>query len=283
MWDPIVFVAGDAVAAISRSGRVSAYGCLRRSVPRHVTRRAAPTTLLPQRFAWAGMLLIVGPAFAALLFALRLRHVRFTYTPVYTNSEPWRFQWVSDNELEAPEVAPQSLRQAPPYLDYVLGPEHPPSPDYAPNEDQPLLDDASPTTLSPGYVTDSDPEEDPADYPADRGDDDDDESSDDDDYDNEEQEASKDDDEEEEHPAPIDSSVVPVDDPVPSVEDTKAFEIDESAHTPVPLPRRRRARISVRPQTPMLAATEALIVAVAATLPSSPPPSPLTPLSSPLP
>ncbi|GKA70417.1 hypothetical protein Tco_0776556 [Tanacetum coccineum] len=46
----------------------------------------------------------------------------------------------------------------------------------------------------------------------------------------------------------------------------------------VPSPRLRRARISVRPQTPMSAATEALIAVVAIALPSSPPPSPLTPL-----
>ncbi|GJW94252.1 hypothetical protein Tco_0173924 [Tanacetum coccineum] len=39
-------------------------------------------------------------------------------------------------------------------------------------------------------------------------------------------------------------------------------------------------RVSVRPQTPMLAAIEAPIAAVAAALPSSPPPSLLTPLSS---
>ncbi|GJW45770.1 hypothetical protein Tco_0077416 [Tanacetum coccineum] len=56
----------------------------------------------------------------------------------------------------------------------------------------------------------------------------------------------------------------------------------ESAPTP-PLPRPRRARISVRPQTPMSAAAEALITAVAIVLPSSPPPYPLTPLLSPLP
>nr|GFC65060.1 hypothetical protein [Tanacetum cinerariifolium] len=43
-------------------------------------------------------------------------------------------------------------------------------------EDQSLLADAAPTALSPGYVVDSDPKkdekapkEDPADYPADRG------------------------------------------------------------------------------------------------------------------
>nr|GEW20070.1 xylulose kinase-1 [Tanacetum cinerariifolium] len=53
-----------------------------------------------------------------------------------------------------------------------------------PMEDQPLFADASPTALSPGYVVDSDPEkdgkdpkEDPADYPADRGNNDNDESS----------------------------------------------------------------------------------------------------------
>ncbi|GKF99657.1 hypothetical protein Tco_0301348, partial [Tanacetum coccineum] len=77
-----------------------------------------------------------------------------------------------------------------------------------------------------------------------------------------------------------DSTTVSAIDPVPSTEDTKAFKIDESAPTP-PLPRPRRARISVRPQTPMSAATEALIVAVAAALPlSSPPASPLSPWSS---
>ncbi|GJX71783.1 hypothetical protein Tco_0308954 [Tanacetum coccineum] len=179
------------------------------------------------------------------------------------------------------------------------GPEHPPSPDYvpgleypknllasddeAPIEDQPLLADASPTALSPGYVTDSypskdpdeDPKEDPAKYPADGGDDDDDDE-------DEEEEASEEDEEEEEHLAPADSTTLPAVDPVPSAEDTEAFEIDESASIP-PSPRLCRARISVRPQTPMSAATEALIIAVAAGLPlSSPPASPLTSLSSPL-
>ncbi|GJR55577.1 hypothetical protein Tco_1406098 [Tanacetum coccineum] len=94
---------------------------------------------------------------------------------------------------------------APPSLDYVPGPEHPPSPDYvadlehppspvdvpyvsepeypeylapsndeAPLEDQPLPTDASPNALSPGYVADSYPEENPeedhTDYPANGGD-----------------------------------------------------------------------------------------------------------------
>ncbi|GJY63937.1 hypothetical protein Tco_0465397 [Tanacetum coccineum] len=60
----------------------------------------------------------------------------------------------------------------------------------APMEDQPLPADASPTTISPGYIADSDleedeedPEEDLADHPADEGDNDDNESSNDDDDD----------------------------------------------------------------------------------------------------
>ncbi|GJW31093.1 hypothetical protein Tco_0051125 [Tanacetum coccineum] len=146
-----------------------------------------------------------------------------TYTSVYTDSEPWRFYAGSDKEpsdvgspgvniygyngLPMHPVAPPSPDFVPgpehlPSPDYVPGPEHPPSlvyvpepeyPEYlvpsrdeAPIEDQPLPDDASPTALSPGYVADSDPEEDPeedhADYPAD-GEDGDDESSDDDDDD----------------------------------------------------------------------------------------------------
>nr|GFD34141.1 hypothetical protein [Tanacetum cinerariifolium] len=59
-----------------------------------------------------------------------------------------------------------------------------------PIEDQPLITDASPTTLSPDYVVDSNPEKDEkdpkkdhADYPADRGNNNDDESSNDDDDD----------------------------------------------------------------------------------------------------
>ncbi|GKD69338.1 hypothetical protein Tco_1323428 [Tanacetum coccineum] len=216
-----------------------------------------------------------------------------TYTSVYTNSEPWRFYWGSDEEPS--DVAPSSPNYVsgpkhPPSPDYVPGPEHPPSlvyvpepkyPEYLvpsnaeePMEDQPLPDDASPTALSSGYVADSDPKEDPekdhAYYPTDGGDGDDESSDDDDDdynADDEDEEASEDedddDDEEEEHLAPANSSAVPVVDHVPSVGDIEAFETDESAPTP-PSPR--------SPQ----------IVARLLALPT-PPPSPLTPLSSPLP
>nr|GFA29734.1 hypothetical protein [Tanacetum cinerariifolium] len=220
-----------------------------------------------------------------------------TYTSVYSDFESWRFQWVSDDEPEEPKEASRPLEQAPPSPNYVPGPEHPPSPDYVPEpeypeylvlsdnevpiEYQPLHADASLTALSPSYIADSDPEEDPeddpevdpTDYPADGGDEEDEESFRDD----------ADDEEEKEHLASADSSTIPIDDPVPSAEETEPFETDESAATP-PSPRLRKARIYVRPQTPMAAATKALIAAVAAALPSSsPPPSLLTPLSSLLP
>ncbi|GJW12189.1 hypothetical protein Tco_1578016 [Tanacetum coccineum] len=181
-----------------------------------------------------------------------------TYTSVYTDSEPGRVFWGTDEEQS--DGGPEH----PPSPDYVPGPEHPyslvevpyvPEPEYpeylvpanaeAPLENQPLPADALPTTLSPGYVADSDPDENPeedpeedhADYPADEGDDDDessDDDDDDDDTDDEDEEPfeDEDDDEEEEHLTLTDSSVVPVVDPIPSAGDTEAFETDESAPTP---------------------------------------------------
>ncbi|GKA02068.1 reverse transcriptase domain-containing protein, partial [Tanacetum coccineum] len=124
---------------------------------------------------------------------------------------------------------PKEPEQAPLSPDYVPGPEYPeylaPSNEDVPVEDQPYAIADSPIALSPGYVADSDPEEDsedgPVDYPADRGDGDDDDSFDDDE---EEEEASEDEEaeeEEEEHLAPTDSVVAPVIDHVPSSEETK--------------------------------------------------------------
>ncbi|GKB03580.1 hypothetical protein Tco_0831723 [Tanacetum coccineum] len=216
-----------------------------------------------------------------------------TYTSVYTDSEPWIFQWVSNEEPEVPAEAPPSIDyvpepEHPPSPNYVPGLEHPPSPDYvpgpeypeylvpsdaeAPIEDQPLPADASPTALSSGYIADSDPEEDPnedlkedpADYLTDGGNEEEEEESFGDDADDEdEEEASEDEDEEEdeeedEHLAPADSFVVLAIDHVPSTEDTKAFETDESAPTP-PSPRPRRASISIRLPPPMSASMEARI------------------------
>nr|GEU73214.1 hypothetical protein [Tanacetum cinerariifolium] len=136
--------------------------------------------------------------------------------------------------------------------EYVPEPVYPEylvlSNDDIPVEYQPLPADASPTALSPGYIADSDskedlekdteddPKEDLVDYPADEGDGEEEEESSEDDADDEdEDEASEeeDDDEEEEDErlAPADSSIVPIDDPVPSAEDTEAFETYESAPT----------------------------------------------------
>nr|GEV25085.1 hypothetical protein [Tanacetum cinerariifolium] len=85
-------------------------------------------------------------------------------------------------------------------------------------EDQRLPTDASPTALSPGYVVNSedekDPKEDPADYPADRGNNDEDESSNDDDDDDDVEKDEQD--KEEEHLALADPFDVSIDDLVPS-------------------------------------------------------------------
>ncbi|GJU97076.1 hypothetical protein Tco_1326347, partial [Tanacetum coccineum] len=171
----------------------------------------------------------------------------------------------------------------------------PPEDEVLPAEEQPLPAATSPTADSPGYVPESDPEEDPeeddeedpeedpADYPADEGDDgdDEDESSDDDEDDDVDIEG---DEEEEEHPAPADSTVValPAVDQAPSAEETEPFETDESAATPPPHPAYRvTARISIRdePPTPFWSDTEvARLLAI-----PTPPPSPLSPWSSPLP
>nr|GEX24859.1 hypothetical protein [Tanacetum cinerariifolium] len=174
--------------------------------------------------------------------------------------------------------------RAPSSLDYVLGPEYPPSPEYVPKhvylvfippedeilpaEEQPLPAAVSPTVDSPGYVPEFDFEEDPkedheednADYPTNRKDDgdDDDESSDDDedddDVDIKEDEDEDKDEEEEEHLAPADSTAValPAVDHAPSAEETEPFKTDESAATPPPYPTYHvTARMCIRPQTPI--------------------------------
>ncbi|GKF74602.1 hypothetical protein Tco_0220934, partial [Tanacetum coccineum] len=145
-----------------------------------------------------------------------------TYTSIYTDSEPGR-------------------PVAPPSPDYIPDSEEPRTPLVPQDEDEhepifqlrssqslPPID--SPTAESPGYVTESDPEEDleeyendetedgPVDYPidgGDDGDDDDGDSSGDDADEDEDDEDEEDEEEEEEHLAPADSAiVVPVDEPV---------------------------------------------------------------------
>ncbi|GJY81967.1 hypothetical protein Tco_0494718 [Tanacetum coccineum] len=133
----------------------------------------------------------------------------------------------------------------------------PPEDDVLPAKKQPLPAAVSPTADSPGYIPESDMEEDddedleedPADYPTNR--------------DDEEEEPSEDeaddedeDDEEEEHPASAES-------------------------VPPPPVHRTKARISILAQAhvPFLSKEEVeRFLAI-----STPPPSPLTPLSSPLP
>ncbi|GKB33632.1 hypothetical protein Tco_0873033, partial [Tanacetum coccineum] len=92
------------------------------------------------------------------------------------------------------------------------------------------------------------------------------------------------DEEEEEHPAPTDSTVValPAVDHALSTEETRPFETDESAATPPPhLAYRVTARISIQdePPTPFWPDIEvARLLAI-----HTPPPSPLSLWSSPLP
>ncbi|GJY49777.1 hypothetical protein Tco_0439733 [Tanacetum coccineum] len=181
--------------------------------------------------------------------------------------------------------------EVPPSPDYIPGPEGPPSPDYVPGPEEPeqappspiyipfvpepvypeflLVDDEvfpaeeqplpaadSPTHQSPGYIPESDPEEDleeddeedpeedPADYPADRGDDD--------------------DDAEDEHLAPAEPAAV-------------AYSADQDPY----IAYRVTARMSIRTQAPTPFLSEEVAGRLLA-LPT-PPPSPLSPYSSPLP
>nr|GFA00684.1 putative reverse transcriptase domain-containing protein [Tanacetum cinerariifolium] len=90
--------------------------------------------------------------------------------------------------------------------------------------------------------------------------------------------------EEEEHPAPADSIVVAptAADQAPYAEETEPFETDESAATPSPHPAyRMTARISIPSPVPMPAWTDSEVVRLLAI--SSPPASPLSPWSLPLP
>ncbi|GKF13285.1 hypothetical protein Tco_0054747, partial [Tanacetum coccineum] len=232
-----------------------------------------------------------------------------TYTAVSS-----LFRGLSDIKslgVDGPSVMPEdpyayvvAAFQASSSPDYVSSPEYPPSPDFVPElvypefmppedelllaEEQPLPAAVSPTADSPGYVSESDPEEDddedpeedPVDYLADDGDDEDDSSDDDEDDDVDIEE----DEEEEEHLAPADSTFValPTVDHALSAEETEPFEIDESAATPPPHPAYRvTTRISIRdePPTPFWSDTEvARLLAI-----PTPPPSPLSRWSSPLP
>ncbi|GKF28910.1 hypothetical protein Tco_0095252, partial [Tanacetum coccineum] len=176
--------------------------------------------------------------------------------------------------------------QAPPSPDYVSSPEYPPSLDFVPElvypEFMPLEDEILPVEEDPEEDDDEDPEEDPADYPIDEGDngDNEDESSDDD----EDEDVDIEGDEEEEHPAPADSTTValPAIDQAPSAEETEPFETDEYAATPPShLAYRVTARISIRDETPISLPPKEEVERLLAM--PTPPSSPLSPWSSPLP
>ncbi|GKE65095.1 hypothetical protein Tco_1519256 [Tanacetum coccineum] len=222
---------------------------------------------------------------------------------------------------------------APPSPDYIPGPEDPQTPsvprdederepmfvqahdpDYVPEpiypeyipledehefpaEEQPLPPIDSPTAESPGYVTESDPKEDPeeyeddvtedvlVDYPMDRGDngDDDDGDSSRDDVDGEDEDDEDEEEEEEENLAPADSTiVVPIDEPVFPPEGKEPISISLLPEAEV---ERLLAMTTPSPSPPVLLSPpsigERLARCTAPPAHSSPPPvpSPLLPSS----
>ncbi|GJU00775.1 hypothetical protein Tco_1111113, partial [Tanacetum coccineum] len=152
----------------------------------------------------------------------------------------------SPDYIPGPEVPPSPDYipgpEVPPSPDYLPGPEVPPSPDYIPGPEEPQ----SPPPLD--FVPESDPEEEPEEDDEDPEEDPADYPADRDDDDDEDE-----DEEEEEHPAPADF---------------------------VPPVHRMTARISIRDEPSIsLPPREEVERLLALT---TPPPSPITPLSSPL-
>ncbi|GJS91127.1 putative reverse transcriptase domain-containing protein [Tanacetum coccineum] len=171
----------------------------------------------------------------------------------------WCKSWLVQDQtvLEQTVLEPE---QAPPLPDYVPGPEH--------ADDEIVAE--SDLEADPEEDDDEDPEEDLVNYPADGGDDgdDEDEPSEEDKDDDVDMEADEDE-EEEEHPAPADSIVValPAADQAPSAEETEPFETNDSQYL-----------------TPVWSDAEVTRHSRYITPPSSTPPSsPLSPWSSPLP
>ncbi|GJW79846.1 hypothetical protein Tco_0143821 [Tanacetum coccineum] len=227
-----------------------------------------------------------------------------TYTSVYTDSEPGRVFWGTDEEVSeggVPRVivygydglpiqpVPQDGDEREPRFIQAHDPDFVPEPVYPeympledehvfPAEEQPLPPVDSPTEESPGYVSESDPEEDPeeyeedesedgpADYPVNGGDDEDE-----DDEDDDEDEG------EEEHLAPTDSDVVaPTEEHVSPPEGTEPVIPLSSTDTCTV-----GARITVRLQTSISLPPEAEVERLLAmTTPSPSPPISLSPPSA---
>ncbi|GKA45554.1 hypothetical protein Tco_0738350 [Tanacetum coccineum] len=169
-----------------------------------------------------------------------------TYTSVSSDSNrpsSWGIPLVNAGEIPKMDPYEEVAQQ---------GQAHPLSPTYV--LDPMELDEHVPTAESPRYIADSDSikedtDVDSIDYPdePEDGEEDDDEDPEkdpseehkpedkednDDTGDEDEEPTENEEEEEEEHPAPTDSSAVPVVDPVPLARDTKAFVTDESAPTP---------------------------------------------------
>nr|GEY44478.1 hypothetical protein [Tanacetum cinerariifolium] len=161
------------------------------------------------------------------------------------------FHWGSDEEPKAPE-------EALPSPNYMPGPEHLLSPDYVPGPEHPPSSDYVPEPECPKYLRRI----------------------------------------QRRTPSRILPTILSMEETmmmmshsmttmmmmmIMKIEDTKAFETDESTPTP-PSPRPRRAGIYVRLSSPMAASIKAHITEYAATpTPSLAPPSTLTPILSPLP
>ncbi|GKD71467.1 hypothetical protein Tco_1325557 [Tanacetum coccineum] len=184
---------------------------------------------------------------------------------------------------EDPYTHVEATMQEPPPPDFVPEPVYPEfmplEDDVLPVEEQPLPTAISPTANSPGYITESDPEEDldedhedheedPADYPIDR----------DDKEEEEEEESSKDDDDDDEEDEDEDKEehlALAVFVPPPVYRTTARMSIQDQ--TPIPFLFKaevdRLIAISTPPSSPL--------TSYASTLPQIP--SPPLPVSSPLP
>nr|GEX42821.1 hypothetical protein [Tanacetum cinerariifolium] len=160
-----------------------------------------------------------------------------TYTSVYTDSEP------DEDEHELMFIQPHD----PDFVSEPIYPEYIPLEDehILPAEEQPLPPIVSPTAESPGYVAESDLEEDPEEY------------------------------EEDEQLAPVDSAVViPIDELASLLKGTEPIIPPPSINTAT-----IRARITIRPQTSISLPPEAEVERLLAM--PTPSPSPLTSLSPP--
>ncbi|GJZ98010.1 putative reverse transcriptase domain-containing protein [Tanacetum coccineum] len=172
--------------------------------------------------------------------------------------------------LLSPVYVPDPMEldeHVPLYALELENPEHhvPPDDDIQ-VEDQPYAKDASPTAKPHGYIADSDLTKDDTDaYSID--------------YPDEPEDGEDDDEDLEEDPSEereFEDEEAKEDESFEDSDETEPFEEDEMAATP-PSPGRHGARLTVRPQSPMAAFTQALIDAFTAGSPSFPSPPPINP------